>query len=201
VKRLVFVVVALVACKVEREEPVGPILQPPKLTAERRALGEKAIAQDCQMCHALDLVESQRLARAAWLKELTKMKGWGAPVPPEDEPLIADVLADRAGADVALPAPREISVAGVAAEVAPDAHPPAGDAKKGAAVYQKACASCHGPTAIGGSGGPALVDRPVVHRAHEFETVVLRGRERMPAVPLEPAAIRDLLAFLRAPRG
>lgn len=186
------------ACHWDRDAPAPPPDQArPAVSAQRRALGDKAIAQTCQMCHTLDLVESQRLGRAAWQKELTKMKGWGAPLLPEDEPLILDVLADRAGPEAAPPQPRAVALGAAEAEVAPDAHPPAGDARRGAALYRTACASCHGPTGIGGTG-PALVERPVIHRAHEFETVVRVGRERMPAFPLDTPAIHDLLAFLRA---
>ncbi len=41
-------------------------------------LGKKAEARSCVPCHSLRLIHSQRLARAAWVKELDKMAGWGA---------------------------------------------------------------------------------------------------------------------------
>ncbi|MCU1283235.1 MAG: petJ, partial [bacterium] len=137
---------ALAGCERKPTPPAAAAtsVAPPSAATERRALGDKAVAQDCQICHSLDLVDSQRLGREAWQKEVKKMIGWGAPVPPEDEPLIVETLTARAGVDVAIAAPREIAAALVEAEVAPDPKPPAGDAHKGAALYRVACASCHG---------------------------------------------------------
>jgi hypothetical protein len=39
--------------------------------------GHKEAGLTCTPCHSLRLVESQRLSRAAWNKELDKMAGWG----------------------------------------------------------------------------------------------------------------------------
>ena len=36
--------------------------------------------RSCTQCHGLRLVHSQRLAVAAWEKELNKMVGWGAEI-------------------------------------------------------------------------------------------------------------------------
>ena len=94
-----------------------------------------------------------------------------------------------------------MSATEVAASVAFDPPPPGGDVKQGAAVYQAACASCHGPNGVGGPIGPALIERPILHRARDFETIVRDGRRRMPAVPLEAAKLRDLFAFLLAAHG
>ena len=171
------------------------------LSAEARARGLGTVEQNCQMCHSLDLVQSQRLARAAWEKELKKMIGWGAPVPPEEVAGAVDVLAEQFGVDAPPPAPSSMSAADVAASVAFDEPPPGGDAKHGAAVYQMACASCHGADGAGGPIGPALIERPILHRARDFDAVVRNGRLRMPAVPLDSAAMRDLFAFLRAAHG
>ena len=42
--------------------------------------GRKEAGLGCTPCHSLRLVESQRLSRAAWNKELDKMSGWGATI-------------------------------------------------------------------------------------------------------------------------
>jgi hypothetical protein len=39
--------------------------------------GQKEEKTACLPCHSLRLVHSQRLSRATWDKELTKMAGWG----------------------------------------------------------------------------------------------------------------------------
>ncbi len=195
--------VGAVACK--RSSSPTPahsaVVAPVGLSAEARARGQQTIEQNCQMCHSIDLVQSQRLGRAAWEKELKKMIGWGAPVPPEDVAGAVAVLAEQFGVEQPPPAPSSLSAADVAASVAFDEPPPGGDAKHGAAVYQMACASCHGANGVGGPIGPALIERPILHRARDFETVVRDGRRRMPAVPLDHAALRDLFAFLLAAHG
>jgi hypothetical protein len=52
--------------------------------------GKKAEQHSCTPCHSLRLVESQRLSRAAWQKEVDKMIGWGAVV--SDKQLLIDYL-------------------------------------------------------------------------------------------------------------
>jgi len=49
------------------------------LAADQATLdrGQKEAGLSCTPCHSLRLVQSQRLSRAAWNKELDKMTGWG----------------------------------------------------------------------------------------------------------------------------
>ena len=44
------------------------------------ARGQKEEARSCIPCHSLRIVHSQRLARAAWNKELDKRAGWGTKI-------------------------------------------------------------------------------------------------------------------------
>ena len=52
--------------------------------------GRQEEQRGCSPCHSLRLVDSQRLSRTAWEKEIKKMIGWGAVVP--DKELLLDYL-------------------------------------------------------------------------------------------------------------
>jgi mono/diheme cytochrome c family protein len=170
----------------------------PTFTAERRAAAESALGMDCAICHSLDLVQSQRLTRGQWEKEVKKMAGWGAPVE-EDGPLLVELLAADFSPDTLEPPPQTIPFDSAAAEVIPDEKPAPGDAQKGEAIYRAACQSCHGERGEG-TRGPSLAGKPVVFRARDFAAAVEHGRGRMPAFAgaLSPEAIADLRAWLAA---
>ncbi len=51
----------------------------------------------CLPCHGEDVIRQQRLTRAQWDKELTKMTNWGAPVNPENHDSILNYLVERYG--------------------------------------------------------------------------------------------------------
>ena len=51
--------------------------------------------RSCLTCHDADLVESQRLTRAAWVRTIDKMIRWGASVPEADKEGLVDYLAAR----------------------------------------------------------------------------------------------------------
>ena len=53
--------------------------------------GKHEEQRSCIQCHSLRLVDTQRLSRAAWEKEINKMIGWGAPV--EDKQALLEYLA------------------------------------------------------------------------------------------------------------
>ena len=59
--------------------------------------GKQEEQHSCIQCHSLRLVDSQRLSRAAWEKEVNKMIGWGAPV--SDRQLLVDYLSQQYSAD------------------------------------------------------------------------------------------------------
>jgi mono/diheme cytochrome c family protein len=65
--------------------------------------GKKEEAGSCLPCHSLRLIHSQRLARAAWVKELDKMAGWGAVM--KDRDALLEYLVANYGNDKPLPAP------------------------------------------------------------------------------------------------
>jgi hypothetical protein len=58
--------------------------------SDESSTARKPEERSCTPCHSLRLVDSQRLSRTAWTKELDKMIGWGAVVP--DRQLLLDYL-------------------------------------------------------------------------------------------------------------
>jgi hypothetical protein len=59
--------------------------------------GQKEAGSACLPCHSLRLVQSQRLSRAAWGKELDKMTGWGAKI--QDRDALLEYLVANFGDD------------------------------------------------------------------------------------------------------
>ena len=57
----------------------------------------------CVACHSVRLIHSQRLARAAWNKELDKMAGWGTVM--RDREALLEYLVANFGDDKPVPAP------------------------------------------------------------------------------------------------
>jgi DMSO/TMAO reductase YedYZ molybdopterin-dependent catalytic subunit len=51
----------------------------------------------CMSCHGEDVIAQQRLTRAQWDREMTKMTNWGAPVTPENHDSILNYLAQQFG--------------------------------------------------------------------------------------------------------
>ena len=62
-----------------------PVEQPPAGPASYQAA--------CFSCHDDHMMRMQRLTRAQWDREITKMTGWGAQVKAEDRPALLDYLA------------------------------------------------------------------------------------------------------------
>jgi len=76
-------------------------------TVER---GRKEAGLACTPCHSLRLVESQRLSRNAWNKEVDKMTGWGTKV--TDREALVEFLVANYGDDKP-PSPPAMSKNGV----------------------------------------------------------------------------------------
>jgi cytochrome c5 len=60
-------------------------------TAGSEAIYKRA----CLTCHEDDLIESQRLTRAGWMRSVEKMIRWGASLPAADKDPLVDYLAAR----------------------------------------------------------------------------------------------------------
>jgi mono/diheme cytochrome c family protein len=61
------------------------------------AQGDGTYRRACLVCHDADLVETQRLGRAAWTREVDKMIRWGAVVSDSEKTPLVDYLAGRFG--------------------------------------------------------------------------------------------------------
>jgi mono/diheme cytochrome c family protein len=71
------------------------------ITADQATLdaARKAEQTGCVPCHSLRIVHSQRLGRAAWDRELTKMAGWGWTGKPEERAALLEYLVANYGDD------------------------------------------------------------------------------------------------------
>ena len=72
-------------------------------SSDESSIARKAEERSCTPCHSLRLVDSQRLSRTAWTKELDKMIGWGALV--SDRQLLLDYLSSEYSEAKPAPAP------------------------------------------------------------------------------------------------
>jgi mono/diheme cytochrome c family protein len=61
--------------------------------------GRKVEQTSCVPCHSLRIVHSNRLPRATWDRELTKMAGWGWSVKPDERAAVLDYLVANFGDD------------------------------------------------------------------------------------------------------
>jgi len=84
---------------------LGATLPESLMAADQAALdlGKKEEDRSCVACHSLRIVHSQRLARAAWVKELDKMAGWGAAM--KDRDALLEYLAANFDNDKPAPTP------------------------------------------------------------------------------------------------
>jgi mono/diheme cytochrome c family protein len=69
----------------------------PAASHPRAAEGAAIFTRACLSCHGDELVASQRLSRAAWVREVAKMTGWGAQVSGAERDALADYLATMWG--------------------------------------------------------------------------------------------------------
>lgn len=76
------------------------------LAAQDMPAADQVVQMRCTVCHAIDLVEQQRLTRQGWEREIAKMRGWGAAVDESQAQTIATYLARKYGP----PGPRRPTV-------------------------------------------------------------------------------------------
>jgi mono/diheme cytochrome c family protein len=77
-----------------------------------------------------------------------------------------------------------------------DAGAAGGDFYRGEVVFERACASCHGPGGEGGSPGPRLVDSGL--DAAEIASTIAQGRGVMPPALVAGGEQADVVAYVAA---
>jgi mono/diheme cytochrome c family protein len=82
---------------------------------------------------------------------------------------------------------------------APSEAPAAGDAERGALVFEDNCSVCHGSGGVGGSPGPRLVDSGL--DAAAVAAVVEQGRGVMPAGIVSGSDRDDVAAYVASIAG
>jgi cytochrome c5 len=64
----------------------------PATPAASGATPPDGFRQTCDLCHDDDVIRQQRLTRAGWDREITKMTGWGAKVTDSQRSALLDYL-------------------------------------------------------------------------------------------------------------
>jgi len=170
--------------------------QPPAPLGDEE--GAILFATACTSCHTGGFVQGSRISEKGWGNEITKMRKWGALVDEDQAARFATWLSKKYPVAEAPPPDPGISPAGALATAALDAAPGAqGDAQHGKELFTQACAACHGATALGTGGGPALVEHPVLQQRDRFTLLVQKGKGRMPGYDLKPGDVESLVTFLR----
>jgi hypothetical protein len=59
-----------------------------------------ALQANCEICHSEDMISTQRLSRATWDAEVTKMVLFGSPLPKTDQAAVVAYLVRYLGPDV-----------------------------------------------------------------------------------------------------
>ncbi len=171
--------------------------------AIREAMVRRSLEENCLICHAEDMIAGQRLTPAQWKAEVDKMLGWGSPLPKEAAAPLVDYLSRKYSDRERPPVPSRSSLRQLASYEIPLERaapiPAAGDLPRGERLYAANCATCHGPTALGGDLGPALVGKAILDRPQDYNRIVTQGLRRMPGTRLTLSAAEqaEILGWLR----
>lgn len=183
--------------------PVISAAQEDDLASMSAALASRAeglIIARCVVCHSQDLIAQQRLSKNRWESTVEKMKHWGAEILPEEADLLVRYLSARyhpGAPDHLPPIDSELRQAEPFIQEPVPAGPLAGNAARGAGIFEHNCQACHGVRGSGGMG-PKLEKNPILKREDLFWETVLRGRGPMPAWGsfLSQQDIADIHAWL-----
>lgn len=178
-----------------------------------QARGRLAMQNNCLMCHRAPIIVSQRLSPDQWKAEVTKMVGWGSPLPAEEQDVLIAYLTREFGekqpkvrpsritirhAETALEGGGQNEKAGVNGT-----NGLSGNLELGKRLFIDNCGKCHGNDARGGELGTNLVDKPIIGHWADFRTLVREGRNRMPGFKqaLDVKAESEILWWLENQTG
>lgn len=170
----------------------------------RELIARRSLEENCLICHTMDLIAGQRLTPAQWKAEVVKMINWGSPLPKEAADPVTDYLTRHYSDREPAPAPTLATLKDVDSyEVPQGRQVPAAvgtDLKRGEKLYATNCANCHGPKALGGDLGPALVHKAILDRPTDYHQILFEGLRRMPGnkQTLKPEDSVAILAWLRS---
>lgn len=164
---------------------------------------KQTISAYCLSCHGEEMIEQQRLTPAQWKAEIEKMVSWGAALPADQHSRVIDYLSRSFGLDAPRPLVRIVDGDGLEGlRLSPEKPPPhllpGTSAERGADLYTRNCANCHGSRGEGNELGPRLANQPILLHPAEFVEVTSRGRRRMPASSgvLNVEQCHDILSWL-----
>ncbi len=174
-----------------------------------RATAQRAVLENCTICHSHDLIVSQRLTSPQWKAEVEKMIGWGSPLPKDDQAKVVAYLAE----EYALTSvPLKLTTLSLREATEPGRPESRGESRfrdlsiptrvlvDGRKSYVKDCANCHGIDGQGAELGPNLVEKAILSRPTEFAKIIETGKGRMPAFGKRVDPDTTILIWLRSLR-
>jgi mono/diheme cytochrome c family protein len=171
--------------------------------AYREAMVRRSLQENCLICHTEDMIAGQRLTAAQWKAEVDKMVTWGSPLPKEAAGPLVEYLAKRYSDREPPPVPTRSTLKDVGSLEVPSGRsepaPPSGDLARGERLYTSNCATCHGPSGLGGDLGPALAGKMILDHPREYDQIINQGLRRMPGfhLILNAKDQADVLTWLR----
>ena len=116
-------------------------------------------------------------------------------------PIVLLVLAGCAGEVPAAVSPSDaaaLDAADQGADIPTDVDPAV---TRGAAVFRRSCAICHGARGAGSGDGPDLRREVPANTDESVQRIIREGGRMMPLIALEDAQRADVFTFLRATFG
>ena len=174
-----------------------------------RATAQRAVLENCTICHSHDLIISQRLTSTQWKGEVEKMIGWGSPLPKDDQAKVVAYLAEEYTLASAPLKVATLSLHEATEPEEPESHGesrtrdlsiPASVPSDGRIAFIKDCANCHGIDGQGAELGPNLVEKAILSRPREFSKIIVQGKGRMPAFGKRVDPETNMLIWLRSLR-
>jgi len=162
-----------------------------KIAEKSQPNGHLVMVQRCLICHAPELIESQRLTAKQWEGTVKKMEGFGAQLSDDERTALLNHLA-QFSPDLPPPQSKMIGYEKQIPKMEPNLQ---ANKKRGASLFQNRCAVCHGEKGEG-KIGPRLIGRFISD--DEYWKTVTYGKRTMPAFGaiLKKQEIADVRKYL-----